>query len=170
MRDYTTQNPEFAETIRVLEPYDPGTAESVNVATKQLLQNDLVLKKKTESDKQELNNLINSNKQELTNSIKLTEQKLNNTINSDKQELNNLIQSTKQELSGSINSDRQEFVDNLNSLSQNLSQEIDKKANSSDLKRIAYTADFNDLLNVPASISYSNAEPETTIRNSVWIG
>lgn len=137
MRDYTTQNPEFAETIRVLEPYDPGTAESVNVATKQLLQNDLVLKKKAESDKQELSNLI---------------------------------QSTKQELSGLINSDRQEFVNSLNSLSQNMSQEIDKKANSSVLKQVAYTANFNDLVDKPPSMLYTDTEPESVINGSLWIG
>lgn len=125
MIDYTEQNPQFAETIRILEPYDPGTADSVNIATKQLLQNDLYLQKKSEAEKHELSELINLYKQEL--------------------------------------------VGKISELSQNMSQEINKKANSSDLKQIAYTANFNDLLNVPASISYSNAEPGTT-NNSVWIG
>ncbi len=126
MIDYTEQNPQFAETIRILEPYDPGTADSVNIATKQLLQNDLYLQKKSEVEKHELSELINLYKQEL--------------------------------------------VGKISELSQNMSQEINKKANSSDLKQIAYTANFNDLLNVPASISYSNAEPGTTTNNSVWIG
>lgn len=126
MIDYTEQNPQFAETIRILEPYDPGTADSVNIATKQLLQNDLYLQKKSEVEKHELSELINLYKQEL--------------------------------------------IDKISELSQNMSQEIIKKANSSDLKQIAYTANFNDLLNVPASISYSNAEPGTTTNNSVWIG
>lgn len=137
LKDYIEQNPQFAETIRILEPYDPGTAESVNVATKQLLQNDLFLKKKVESDKQELSNLI---------------------------------QSTKQELSGSINSDKQELINNLNSLSQNMSQEINKKANSSELKQVAYTANFNDLVNKPPSMLYLDTEPDVAINGSLWIG
>lgn len=108
MRDYTTQNPQFAETIRILEPYDPGTAESVNITTEQLLQNDLVLKKKIESDIQELNN--------------------------------------------------------------NTTQEINKKANASELKQIAYTANFNDLVNKPPSMLYSDTEPSVVINGSLWIG
>lgn len=108
MRDYTEQNPYFAETIRILEPYDPGTAESINITTEQLLQNDLVLKKKIESDIQEL--------------------------------------------------------------STNTTQEINKKANSSELKRIAYTANFNDLVDKPPSMLYSDTEPNAVINGSLWIG
>lgn len=108
MKDYTEQNPQFAETIRILEPYDPGTAENVNITTKQLLQNDLVLKRKIESDIQEL--------------------------------------------------------------SSNTTQEISKKANSSDLKQVAYTANFNDLVDKPPSMLYTDTEPESVIIGSLWIG
>lgn len=91
MKDYTEQNPQFAETIRILESYDPGTAESVNIATKQLLQNDLFLKNKIESDKQELNNLIETNKQNLDNKIDTNKTELTNLINTNNQNINNKI-------------------------------------------------------------------------------
>lgn len=43
MRLYTEENPKFSETIKITETTDPGNATIVNAATKQLLQNDLVL-------------------------------------------------------------------------------------------------------------------------------
>lgn len=42
MKDYTTDTPEFSDSIKILEPTDPGHADNVNVTTKQLLQNTLV--------------------------------------------------------------------------------------------------------------------------------
>lgn len=44
MKDYTSANPEFSDKISIIETTDPGHAENVNISTKQLLQNTLVLK------------------------------------------------------------------------------------------------------------------------------
>ena len=43
MRDYTTENPSFSKKIRIVEESDLVNAENDAVASKQLLQNDLVL-------------------------------------------------------------------------------------------------------------------------------
>ncbi len=43
MRDYTTENPTFSEKIRIVEESDLVNAENDAAASKQLLQNDLVL-------------------------------------------------------------------------------------------------------------------------------
>lgn len=43
MKDYTSADPVFSETIEIIEATDPGHADNVNVATKQLLQNTLAL-------------------------------------------------------------------------------------------------------------------------------
>lgn len=41
MKDYTCENPVFSEKIRIVEVSDPGHADNVNPAPKQLLQNTL---------------------------------------------------------------------------------------------------------------------------------
>lgn len=43
MKDYTTDNPVFSESIKILETTDPGHADMVNVTTQQLLENTLFL-------------------------------------------------------------------------------------------------------------------------------
>ncbi len=43
MKDYTTDNPVFSESIKILETTDPGHADRVNVTTQQLLENTLFL-------------------------------------------------------------------------------------------------------------------------------
>lgn len=43
MKDYTTDQPEFSASIQVVETTDPAHADNINAATKQLLQNTLVL-------------------------------------------------------------------------------------------------------------------------------
>jgi len=43
MKDYTTEQPEFSASIKVVETTDPAHADNINAATKQLLQNTLVL-------------------------------------------------------------------------------------------------------------------------------
>ena len=45
MKDYTNKNPAFAETIRIMETTDTNHAENVNLTTRQLMDNTLVLKK-----------------------------------------------------------------------------------------------------------------------------
>lgn len=42
MKNYTCENPEFSESIKILTTSDPGHADNVNVTTEQLLQNSLV--------------------------------------------------------------------------------------------------------------------------------
>lgn len=44
MKNYTNANPVFSDTIKTLETTDNSHADNVNVTTKQLLDNDLVLK------------------------------------------------------------------------------------------------------------------------------
>ena len=44
MKEYTNSSPVFSDTIQVLEEGDSGHADSVNVTTKQLLDNDLSIK------------------------------------------------------------------------------------------------------------------------------
>ena len=44
MKNYTNSNPVFSRIIKTLEVSDPGHADNVNVTTKQLLDNTLVLK------------------------------------------------------------------------------------------------------------------------------
>ena len=44
MKKYTNNSPVFSDTIQVLEQGDPGHADSVNVTTEQLLDNDICLK------------------------------------------------------------------------------------------------------------------------------
>lgn len=41
MKDYTSNTPEFSESIKIIETSDPGHADNVNVSTIQLLQNTL---------------------------------------------------------------------------------------------------------------------------------
>ena len=43
MKEYTSKEPVFSESIQVVETTDPAHADNVNAAPKQLLQNDLVL-------------------------------------------------------------------------------------------------------------------------------
>lgn len=43
MKDYTSENPAFSEKIRIVEESDLVNAENDAAASKQLLQNDLVL-------------------------------------------------------------------------------------------------------------------------------
>lgn len=43
MKDYTSDSPVFSSAIRIVETTDPAHADNINAATKQLLQNDLVL-------------------------------------------------------------------------------------------------------------------------------
>lgn len=114
LKDYTEQNPQFAETIRILESYDPGTAESVNIATKQLLQNDLFLKNKIESDKQELNNLIETNRRTLDTKISTTKTELTSLINTNKQNLDNKIDTNKTQLTNLINTNNQNINNKIN--------------------------------------------------------
>lgn len=42
MKDYTNSNPQFSETIRVVENTDPAYGDNIALASKQLLQNSLV--------------------------------------------------------------------------------------------------------------------------------
>ena len=44
MKDYTSENPAFSDMVEILETSDPGHADIINQAIKQLLQNTLVLK------------------------------------------------------------------------------------------------------------------------------
>ncbi|MCM1184430.1 MAG: hypothetical protein NC337_13745, partial [Roseburia sp.] len=46
MRLYTNTNPQFSDSIKITEVTDAGNAENINAAAKQLIQNDLVLKKR----------------------------------------------------------------------------------------------------------------------------
>lgn len=43
MKDYTSSGPVFSPNIKVVEATDPAHADNINAASKQLLQNDLVL-------------------------------------------------------------------------------------------------------------------------------
>lgn len=45
MERYTSEKPEFSETIQIVEAGDPVNAENNNASIKQLLQNTLALKK-----------------------------------------------------------------------------------------------------------------------------
>lgn len=46
MKNYTNNNPEFADSIQIIETTDTNHAENVNVATRQLMDNTLALKKR----------------------------------------------------------------------------------------------------------------------------
>lgn len=48
MRLYTEKNPKFSDSIKITDTTDPGNANLINEAAKQLIQNDLVIKKRIE--------------------------------------------------------------------------------------------------------------------------
>ena len=45
MKKYTVENPEFNESIMIVETTDPAHADNVNASPKALIENDLYLKK-----------------------------------------------------------------------------------------------------------------------------
>ena len=46
MKNYTNKNPEFSDSIQIMETTDTNHAENVNVTTRQLMDNTLALKEK----------------------------------------------------------------------------------------------------------------------------
>lgn len=57
MKDYTSNNPAFSEIIKILETSDPGHADIINPALKQLLQNTQVLKNELEEQQQDIDEI-----------------------------------------------------------------------------------------------------------------
>lgn len=49
MKSYTNKNPEFADTIEIMETTDTNHAENVNVTTRQLMDNTMYLKNKQDT-------------------------------------------------------------------------------------------------------------------------
>ncbi|MCM1220436.1 MAG: hypothetical protein NC548_38720 [Lachnospiraceae bacterium] len=60
MKAYETSNPEWSDTMEILEVTDPGHADNFNVPIKKLFENTLVLKKDTEQSQESIKNALSA--------------------------------------------------------------------------------------------------------------
>lgn len=58
MKKYTNDNPQFSESVDILETTDTNHAENFNKATRELMDNTLALKKNVEEAKKEAHEMV----------------------------------------------------------------------------------------------------------------